>query len=482
VSACSSAGNDSVGNDSAGDASVSSESVSSESVSSDEAVDDPPVSVSEVETAQTLPYRYPTAPASPATADPTPVAAAEALEQLTLGLETGLLDVDGVNLLAETGDTRQAWYVSDLMRFFGRGEGDVLVDAFERLTGVSIADDPASEQSPWRSVTNHLIAWDTPDYPNYRDDKSGLFLFVEPGWGPFFADEDSAIDWRYLSWGGVRIDDRELGDTRSCSGGCIPALDDPAVTDADGGGWYPDEALVFGIVEGEQALAIPKNIAEVHEMFNLTLGGRRLGVPYCTLCGSAQAYYTDNTDAEEQPVLRTTGLLFRSNKVMYDLRTASVFDTFTGTAISGPLQDLGVELEQTTIVVSSWGEWKEQHPDTFIIAEDGGIGRSYSLDPLGGRDDEGPIFAIGSVDDRLDVQEVVVGVITAEDVAVAFPSDQASDVLADGGEVTQVGVRLVSDGDGLRAVDADTGEPIVSHESFWFAWSQFHPDTQLWPN
>ena len=32
---------------------------------------------------------------------------------------------------------------------------------------------------------------------------------------------------------------------------------------------------------------------EVREMVNDTLGGRDLAIPYCTLCASAQAYYTD---------------------------------------------------------------------------------------------------------------------------------------------------------------------------------------------
>jgi len=448
------------------------------SVDGTESSDDSSVVVAEA--AQTPPYRYPDAPDSPAADAPTPDMAREAIDRITAGLESGSLDTGGVTLLAESGDVRHAWYVSDLMRFFASGEGDILVDAFEELTGVSIADDPASDRSTWLSVTNHLIAWDTPDYPDYQEDKSGLFLLIEPAWEPFFSDTDTEIDWRHVSWGGVLIDDRELGDSRGCPDGCIPALDDPAVTDAAGGDWYPDDAIVFGLVEGDQALAIPKNIAEIHEMFNLTLGDRRIGMPYCTLCLSAQAYYTDNTDAEDQPVLRTSGLLSRSNKVMYDLRTSSVFNTFTGAAISGPLQDLGLVLEQTTVVVSTWGEWKEEHPDTLIIAEDGGIGRTYPLDPLRGRDDDGPIFPIGSADDRLGVQEVVVGVVTPDEVVVAFPSDQAVEAIAAGQDVVEAGVRLLADGDGLRAVDANTGDPIAAHESFWFAWSQFHPDTELW--
>jgi hypothetical protein len=427
-------------------------------------------------------FRYPSAPSAPEADVADSPQARAAIERLEAQLQAGQIDTGALDALVEAGDARHAWFVADLLRFFGPDEsGTELVDAFESLTGVSLADDPDSERSVWLSTTNHLIAWDTAAYPDYRTDKAALFLLVEPRWEPFFADADSEIDWRYLSWGGVLIDDRELGDTAACARGCIPALDDPAVTDAAGGDWYPDDAIVFGLIEGDEALAIPKNIAEIHEMFNLTLGDRRFGVPYCTLCGAAQAYRTDQAieqGAEEVPVLRTSGLLSRSNKVMYDLRTNSVFDTFTGAAASGPLHDEGIVLEESTVVRTTWGEWKQAHPDTTIIAEDGGIGRSYPLDPLQGRDDDGPIFPIGQADDRLDVQELVVGVLLDE-TPVAFPADAALAALAAGVTVTVAGVELVDDG-GLRALDAATGEPLASHQSFWFAWSQFHPTTELW--
>jgi hypothetical protein len=56
---------------------------------------------------------------------------------------------------------------------------------------------------------------------------------------------------------------------------------------------------------------------EVHEMVNITIGGRRLGIPYCTLCGSAQAYLTAKVPPGVEPlVLRTSGLLSRSNKLI----------------------------------------------------------------------------------------------------------------------------------------------------------------------
>ena len=86
--------------------------------------------------------------------------------------------------------------------------------------------------------------------------------------------------------------------------------------------------MVFAIEIDGDAVAVPKNMMEVHEMINMTIGGRRVGVPYCTLCGSAQAYLTDDTpneitlDGAETFELRTSGLLSRSNKVMFEFHTS----------------------------------------------------------------------------------------------------------------------------------------------------------------
>jgi len=257
-------------------------------------------------------------------------------------------------------------------------------------------------------------------------------------------------------------------------------LDNPKVTSAADGDWYPDDRLVFGVVVDGEARAYPKHQMEVHEMINDTLGGRRIGVPYCTLCGSAQAYFTDSVpDGIEIPVLRTSGLLSRSNKVMYDLNTKSVFNTFTGKALSGPMREAGVTLEQITLVTSTWGEWKAAYPDTTILAEDGGIGRIYRLDPLGDRDANGAIFPIGDVDQRLPAQVQVVGVQNPDGVAVAFSVPDLQTVLTTETSVSLGGIVIVADGGGFSA-QLEDGTPVVSHQSFWFAWSQFNPETLLW--
>lgn len=210
------------------------------------------------------------------------------------------------------------------------------------------------------------------------------------------------------------------------------------------------------------------------------VGGVLFGMPYCTLCGTAAAFDLESVPDEfEPPVLRTSGLLVRSNKVMYDLNTWSAFDMFTGEAVSGPLREAGVELQPISVVTATWGAWKEAHPDTTIVAQDGGIGFVYEDDPLGGRDDDGPIFPVGPIDDRLPVQEQVLGVELPDGRFVAFPAAAASAALEAGETVELLGVVVTADADGLRAELAD-GSQLATTQSFWFAWSQFHPTTELW--
>ena len=413
---------------------------------------------------------FPAAPAAGAGALVPPVR--DALASVVPSLRQQRFPTDAVRTIGMSGDGRLLWYLYDLLRFTTRDSLPIVVDAFEELSGAELPGEPVI------AMGDRVLAWDLPAPPDYRLLKRDLFLLIEPRWAPFFEDEDSAIDWRLVGWGGVFIDDRpDATAGQICPRGCIPALDQPAVTDAEGGSWYPDEDLVFGIVIDGQARAYPKNIMEVHEMVNDTLGGRVLAIPYCTLCLSAQAYFTDDVEGF-RPLLRTSGLLSRSNKFMYDVTTFSAVDTFTGVAISGPLLDAGVTLNQTTVVTSTWAAWRAAHPDTTIIAEDGGIGRSYLANPLGGRDSAGPIFPVGDVDPRLGVHEVVLGVMDADGTPVAFPVAPARLALEAGEEVELAGVALRPDAGGLRAfID---GMEIPAHEAFWFAWSQFQPQTLLW--
>ncbi|MEL7177533.1 MAG: DUF3179 domain-containing (seleno)protein [Pseudomonadota bacterium] len=373
--------------------------------------------------------------------------------------------------VAASGDPRLAWIVSDLMRF--SNGPDLTAALAEAATGLLGKEIPT--RNAWGVVTDHLIAWDIPAPPDYLEAKRAIFTNLIPGWDRIFVEGN--IDWRMVSWGGVLIDDRAY-DTTDERCNCIPAADNPEVTSAAEATWLDDDDIVFGIEINGEARAYPRQIMEVREMVNDTLGGRDLGIPYCTLCGAAQAYFTDELPAGiERPVLRTSGLLIRSNKVMYDVNSYSVFDTFLGTAVTGPLAEKGVALEQASVVTSEWGAWKAAHPETTVLVEELALGRDFDF--RNGRDADGPIFPVGDVDPRLPVHEDVIGIVTASGTPVAFQRSSAMVVLQRGAKISVENVRLVLDAGGIKAVDAD-GSDLGSHQAFWFAWSQFHPDTVLW--
>ncbi len=375
--------------------------------------------------------------------------------------------------ITNSGDARLAWFVGDLLRWSGSSEmRNDLVTAGAELTQLDIASDPGG---PWLGLTNPLIAWDIPEHPEYLSAKRTLFSQFQPDWEAFFED-NREVDWRHVSWGGVDIDNREYNPEELCN--CIPAIDNPEVVAAADAAWPPDDEVIFGVEVNGETRAYPRQIMEVREMVNDTLGGRDFGMPYCTLCGSAQVFFTDDLPAGvERPILRTSGLLIRSNKVMFDVESRSVFDTFTGEAVTGPLADEGVQLDQATVLVTTWGEWKEANPETTVLMQEDGFGQNFDF--RNGRDANGPIFAVGDVDPRLPTQEDVIGVITADGDTIAFPSNAAREALNAGETVELNGVTLELEGGGLKSFDAN-GEEIPSHQAFWFAWSQFHTDTAVW--
>lgn len=414
------------------------------------------------------PPTIPTGPMPPETKQALNFVFVEGMQGKTWGID----QIEGLKTITDSNDPRLAWLITDLMRVVGpSGLMPTLTAATDQLLKYSV-----DRNNPWGDAVNHLIAWNIPAPPDYLNYKRNIYTILVPEWEKLFTPGD--IDWRHLSWGGVRIDDRAFNTTdEPCN--CIPAADNPKVTRAEDADWLADDDIVFGIEVNGEYRAYPRRIMEVREMVNDTLGGRHLGIPYCTLCGSAQAYFTDDVPkGVERPVLRTSGLLIRSNKVMYDLNTYSVLDTFRGNAVNGPLAEQNVVLKQAGVVTTEWGEWKAAYPDTTVLEESLALGRDFDF--RNNRDANGPIFPIGDVDPRLPVQEDIVGLITDQGEAIAFTIKDALQSLKTGKKVAYANIELILDGGGVKAVDKD-GKDLGGHQSFWFAWSQFYPGTKLWP-
>ena len=121
--------------------------------------------------------------------------------------------------------------------------------------------------------------------------------------------------------------------------------------------------------------AYPKRILAWHEMVKDRIAGRELNGVYCTLCGAMILYDTTVNGVHHE--LGTSGFLYRSNKLMYDQATKSMWSTLSGTPVVGALAGQGIELQTLYVVTTTWKEWKKRHPNTSVLSLDTGHARDY---------------------------------------------------------------------------------------------------------
>ena len=74
----------------------------------------------------------------------------------------------------------------------------------------------------------------------------------------------------------------------------------------------------------------------------------------------------------------SSGLLFRSNKLMYDHQTNSLWHHLTGEPVVGPLASGGIRLRVLPVVITTWKEWRAEHPDTRVLDLKTGYQRDYT--------------------------------------------------------------------------------------------------------
>jgi Protein of unknown function (DUF3179) len=183
-------------------------------------------------------------------------------------------------------------------------------------------------------------------------------LFLKPG-------VEHEIRLEEVVWGGVRKDG-------------IPALTNPKHVAAAVATYLEDEELVFGVEIGGDARAWPLRILDWHEMLNDVVGGVPVTLAYCTLCGSGILYDARVPGHDEPFVFGSSGFIHRSNKLMYDQATHSLWQQFTGRPVVGPLTGAGIELKTLPVTITAWQEWRRQHPDTKVLSLETGHERDYT--------------------------------------------------------------------------------------------------------
>lgn len=216
--------------------------------------------------------------------------------------------------------------------------------------------------------------------------------------------------------------------------------------------------------------------------------------------------------------LGTSGFLYRSNKLMYDKATSSLWSTLHGKPVIGPLVDKDIALERRSVVTTTWGDWKKRHPKTTTLSLETGHQRDY---------DEGAayesyfetdrlMFQVPQLDKRLPNKREIVALrnnkpnsavaidteflkktplfstkVGSDEIVIITTPQGESRVYQTSGQVFKKwdGWETLQDQDGqnwtltensLKLEKSDQTLPrYPSHQSFWFGWQAQYPKTRL---
>ena len=207
--------------------------------------------------------------------------------------------------------------------------------------------------------------------------------------------------------------------------------------------------------------------------------------------------------------------------VMYDVESGTLWSQFLGQAVDGALT--GVLLDTIPLTLTTWERWVEQHPDTLALSKSRGFYGSDSYESYYGSNRQTGVIGQANEDDRLENKDLVLGVgfdegpkaypfqvlsrdrLINDDItgkpAIVYFDDTADTAFAFESTVNGRTLTFKLDREDDRDVlfDDQTGskwipflglavegelagenlERIRSTYSFWFAWTDFYPDTEL---
>ncbi|MCY3833790.1 MAG: DUF3179 domain-containing (seleno)protein [Chloroflexi bacterium] len=307
-------------------------------------------------------------------------------------------------------------------------------------------------------------------------------------------------------------------------------------------GWLRHEHIQW--LDGGDPLNALPDVADGGEALDAGFAGQVRGAPvmlaYCTLCGAGVLYdvsipdlaYTDQDGARVEmgdTVLEfgSSGLLMRSNKLMYDRNTDTVWNAITGEPAFGPLATSGLVLDVLPVVVTDWASWLAAHPETSVLSLDTGFRRNYTngaaysdyfnstelMFPSWQQDtaliaNKEMVFALRLqgqakayplatiiprrvINDRVGTTDVVILADATPEREFFEPGGAAVRAYHRQGHSFSAGedeASLVS-GDGrswriseeaLIASDGERLPRIGGHLAFWFGWFGFYPDTLVY--
>ncbi len=184
-----------------------------------------------------------------------------------------------------------------------------------------------------------------------------------------------------MGWGQTDFSKTSIDLKEILSGGPpkdgIPSIDKPIFTAlSDATDINAKEPVITLEIDGD-ARAYPIRVMIWHEIVNDTVAGVPVTITFCPLCNSAVVF--NRRVGDRLLDFGTTGLLRKSNLVMYDRQTQSWWQQFTGKSVVGTM--LGTQLALIPSRVESFEKFKQRYPQGKILIPNDVSMRRYGTNP-----------------------------------------------------------------------------------------------------
>lgn len=264
---------------------------------------------------------------------------------------------------------------------------------------------------------------------------------------------------------------------------CIPSIDNPTFESvSSANNWLDNEAPGIAFSQNNTARFYPYDILISHEIVNDTVEGKRILISYCPLCLTAVVY--DPLVQSERVEFGVSGLLWKSNLIMYDRKTESLWSQVLGEAIAGDLT--GTVLPKLPSDQLLYGIWKKANPNGEILSQKflRGFrrGNPYADTHF---DVSGTALSFAKPSDkRLPFGAHVFGItVNGKAKAYNLESVKIAGKVSDVFEGKTIELRHNKDLDVVRIFEIlpDGSEKRINPLSgFWFSWAEAYPDTELY--
>lgn len=195
----------------------------------------------------------------------------------------------------------------------------------------------------------------------------------------------------------------------------IPSIDNPEfVSQEEASGWLRGREPVISLEINGEARAYPIQILMWHEIVNDELGGIPVAVTFCPLCYSAKVF--DRRINGEVHEFGVSGMLRKSDMIMYDRKTDSLWQQFSGEALVGEYTGKFLTIVSSQLI--SFDHFREAFPGAEVLSRNTGYQRNYGDNPYAGYDDinNSPFLMRDVETDKMSPMEKVIGVRTEDEV------------------------------------------------------------------